>query len=207
MYAFIGWQKFFDQLKQVRILNLIGPMGTGKTCLGVAIGYHLKRLGYVMTSAFNLPVSFGEHPQARWCYGLLDEAGLLFDARDSFKSRELNRLTGRLLFKLRKDGSYLAVPSFIEVDKRFREGVRIWRVSAFGSRLWFYHWELGPEEAEERRPGINFFEGTFTFVNPRHFFGAYDTYFAPGRSLSYEFLYHLLRENDRGVHDAARKAV
>lgn len=207
MYRFLGFSSFFDQLKQVRILNLTGSMGTGKTLFSVALGYHLLREGLVKSAAFNFPVSFGSSPSPRWSYAVIDEAGTLFDARDSFKAKELNKLTASLLFKLRKLGSYIVVPSFIETDRRFRVGLRMWRVWAFGGRLWSYAWELGPEEQAERRPGINYWEGRLYFVNPAEFFGTYDTYFAPGRNLSFEFLSGLLMERDRGVHESARRSI
>lgn len=206
-YRLIGWQPFIDQLKQVRILNLTGSMGTGKTLFSVALGYHLLREGLVRSAAFNFPVSFGSAPSPRWNYSVIDEAGTLFDARDSFKKAELNKLTASLLFKLRKLGSYIVVPSFIETDRRFRVGLRMWRMWALRGLLWAYWWELGPEEMEERRPGINYWDGRLYFYKPSHFFGTYDTYFAPGRNLSYEFLRGLLLERDADVHERARKAI
>lgn len=207
MYRIWGWKKFYEQLKQVRILNLTGSMGTGKTLFSVALGYHMLREGLVRSAAFNFPVSFSSAPTPRWSYAVLDEAGILFDARDSFKAKELNKLTASLLFKLRKLGSYVVVPSFIETDKRFRVGLRMWRMWSFGGLLWGYNWELGPEEAEERRPGINFWEGRVYFLNPREFYGTYDTYFAPGRNLSYEFLNGLLMDRDAGIHAAGRAKI
>lgn len=207
MYRLLGWSPFFEQLKQVRILNLTGAMGTGKTLFSVALGYHMLTQGLVRSAAFNFPVSFGAAPSPRWSYAVLDEAGTLFDARDSFKSKELNKLTASLLFKLRKLGSYVVVPSFIETDRRFRVGIRMWRMWQFGGTLWAYSWEIGPEDTEERRLGINYWEGRLYFVNPREFFGTYDTYFAPGRNLSYDFLSGLLMDRDSATHEAGRGKI
>ena len=195
MYYFLGWNKFFTQLKQARVLNLIGAMGTGKTLFSVALSWHLLRLGYVERAAMNFPCDISSAPTYRYCVSVLDEAALIFDARNAFKSKQLNKLLAALTFKLRKTGSYMLVPSFIDVDRRLRTGVRIYRKTAVNNRLWVYHWEFGPEEPEERRPGLNFFEGSLMLVNPQYFFGTYDTYFVPGPNLSLDFCGRLLSTN------------
>ena len=191
-YYFRGFKNFMIALKKARILNLLGHMGTGKTLFATALGYHALRQGYVTRSAFNYPVAFGSAPVQRNCYAVLDEAGRVFDNRLSFKDSGLTKLVADLTYKLRKDGSFIVVPSFINVDKRLRDGVRMHRTWALGAYLWIYHWEIGEENVEERREGINYEEGVLWFFNPKAFFGVYDTYFQPSQNLSKAFLGGLL---------------
>jgi len=194
-YKFFGFSDFAKALKKARILNLLGHMGTGKTLFATGLGYHMLKEGYVTRSAFNYPCAFSSAPEKDNCYAVLDEAGRVFDNRLAFKSQALTKLAADLTYKLRKDGSYLVVPSFIDVDKRLRNGVRMYRVWALANVLWKYHWEIGEEDEEKRRPGVNYEEGFLWFFNPRTWFNVYCTYFQPPPNMSRAFLSGLLGEN------------
>ena len=191
MYSFLGFPKFIKHLRQARILLLSGAMGTGKTLLSVALGHHLLQGEYVSSAAYNFPVVHGGVPARRYCYAAIDEAGVFFDARVAWKKKELNELSAKLVAFLRKHGSYLVIPSYLTPDARFRKGLRMWRRSTITKYLWVYQWELGPEETEERRPGINFWEGQLVFFNPPYFYGQYDTYFEPWNELTFAFIKEL----------------
>ena len=188
-YHILGWADFFDQLKQVRILNLLGAMGTGKTLFSVALGYHMLKLGRVGNAAFNFPVAFGGRPFPLKTYCVLDEAGAAFGDRSTFRDKAKSLATANATVKLRKQGSYLVIPSFLGVDKRFRAGVRMWRVrTLLNDRLWLYSWEVGPEAKEERRVDVNYWAGRVLFFSPQSFYGTYDTYFFPPPPLTLDFL-------------------
>lgn len=207
MYKFLNFGKFQEYLSMTRILNLTGSMGSGKTLLGVAMGYEFLRRGFVQRAAFNFPCSFGSAPAPRWSYNVYDEAGVVFDNRMAFKNRDLNEMSAGLTFGLRKAGSYFVVPSFLEVDKRFRTGMRMWRTLAIRNLFWFYVWEVGPEDMEEQKPGRNYWSSWFMFFNPAHFFNTYDTFFVPGRNLSIAFLKDLLREWEHDVPEDLRGVI
>lgn len=170
-------------------------MGTGKTLLAVAIADKLLSDGYVTRVCSNFPVDIAGPLQYRNSVALFDEAGTLFDSRQAFKDKALNALSAELTFALRKAGSYFVVPSFLDIDKRFRAGVRIWRTHA-SSWLWRYSWQLGPEEPEEQEPGLNFWSGALWLISPGKYWGRYDTYFVPGRNLSLAFLRQWLAARD-----------
>lgn len=213
MFFFLGWGAFMRQLKGARLAAVIGPMGTGKTLFSTAALLALYNDRRVLGVSTNYPCSYSTAPTLYRRAFALDEAGIVFDSRLSFKSEVLSSFLAMATFTLRKFGNYLFVPTFIETDKRLRAGLRVWRTWALGVRFWSYHWEMGPEEVEERRPGVNFFEGSLWLVNPAHFFGKYDTYFTPGRNLSMTFLSYLVEPHARrslleyiAVHDAKREA-
>lgn len=191
-YYFLGASEFLDRLRTVRIMLLMGSLRSGKTLFSVAMGYHLLSNGNVCRAAFNFPVSFGDAPFPRWTYAVIDEAGVAFDKRESFKQQLANKFTRESTFRLGKLGSYLVIPTFLESDKRFRVGMRVWRVKKFADLLWLYTWELGPEAKEDRRLDINYWTGRLWFVNPRAFFGVYDTYFTPWPNLTLDFLSHFI---------------
>jgi hypothetical protein len=207
MYRFVRWGKFQEWLRQVRILNLIGAMGTGKTLLASAVGYELLRRGLVDRVATNYPFGPSAAPSPRFTYAVYDEAGVVFDNRMAFKDKRLNEMSSGLIFGLRKAGSYFVVPSFLEVDKRFRSGMRMWRRFAIGKWLWIYQWEVGEEDAELRRPDVNYWTGSLWFVHPAHFFGTFDTYFVPGRALSIAFLQEMLREWELAIPEEYRTVL
>jgi hypothetical protein len=194
MYAFFGWSGFYRNWGDIRLLNITGHMGTGKTLLSVALGFELLRRGLVERFSSNFPCCLSKAPARRYCAAVLDEGAQLFDARDSYKNKALNELSRGITARLRKDGSYLMAPSFIDIDKRFRDGMRVWRVLKV-ARFWFYSWEYGPEEVEERRTGLNgnYDCGKLILFNPSHFFGWYDTWFWPSPDLSQAFVGELLR--------------
>lgn len=186
-YGLIGWKPFYKHLKNTRLLWLAGQKGTGKSLLSVALSYRLLQERRVLKAAFNFPVSFGKSPSMRWCVSTIDEGGLAFDNRISYKDKELSSLLARSTALLRKRGSYMFVPSVNPPDKRLRDGLRLWRVR--GTKyLWIYYWELGPEDQQERRAGINYFEGRLFFVNPPAFYGVYDTYFEPEDNVTMAFI-------------------
>lgn len=184
---FIWWSSFYKQLKAARILQVAGAMGTGKTLLAVAIADKLLKDGYVSRVCSNFPVDVAGELSYRNSVALFDEAGTVFDSRQAFRDKSLNALSAELTFALRKAGSYFVVPSFLDVDKRFRVGVRVWRTHA-SSWLWRYAWQLGPEEPEEQQPGLNYWAGALWLLRPARYWGRYDTYFVPGRNLSIAFL-------------------
>lgn len=187
MYKIIGWDKLLDSIRKTRIVFLSGDQGTGKTLFSVALGYHMALTGYVRSCAYNFPVSFSHAPEPRNEFIGCDEAGLLFDSRSSFKMAHVSAFMTASIFNLRKRGSYVVVPSFIDVDKRLRGGTRIYRTKTmFKNRLWIYTWERGEEDVSLQVRGRNFWTGVFALYNPAFFFGSYDTYYAPP-------LYHTIR--------------
>lgn len=192
MYRFIFFKKWFNMAKQTRIINLQGQMGSGKTLLSVALGYHFLREGYVERFSSNFPVGFAAEPMPRWSFNVMDEAGVFFDNRSAFKDKSLNQMTAGLTFGLRKAGSYLIFPSFLGADKRFRAGLRMWRTWSFGNRLWIYHWEVGEETTEERREGVNYWQGRLVLVGPSHFFNVYDTYYKPIANMTLDWARKLM---------------
>lgn len=206
MYKFYGWDEFSKALEQARILNFDGMMGTGKTLGATAIAHHMLKQEKVRRAAFNFPCEFGAAPTSRWCFAVMDEAALVFDGRLSFKDKELTQLVSAMTFTLRKFGSYLVAPSFLVTDKRLRAGVRMRRThNILNNRLWRYHWEIGPEQMEERKPGLNYFDGILWLLNPRHFYGVYDTYFVPIPQLSKAFGKAFLSEISAEVYDIVRR--
>jgi hypothetical protein len=187
-YAFLGFGRFVKYLRMVRLLLLMGSLRSGKTLMSVALGYEFLRRGYVANASFNFPVYFSGEPYPRWTYSVLDEAGIAFEDRTSFKDSAKNKLTAESTVRLGKLGSYLVIPSFLGADKRFRRGMRMWRKNQLGNYVWIYSWELGPEDKEEQRLNINYFVGTLWLLNPSFFFNSYCTYFFPWPNLSLDFL-------------------
>lgn len=189
-YSIYGWPKLLDSIRKSRIVFLSGDQGTGKTLFSVALGYHMKATGYVKYAAYNLPVSFSDYPHVRNDYIGVDEAGLLFDSRSSFKMNHISSFMTASIYNLRKRGSYIVAPSFVQVDKRLRDGTRIFRTGTIGKKLlWRYQWERGNEDAATRiegGPKPDYWTGRFWLVNPAYFYGVYDTYYAPP-------IYHTLR--------------
>jgi hypothetical protein len=154
-------------------------MGTGKTLASVALSYHMLREYRVQAASFNFPVSFGVAPHYKHTVATVDEAGVFFDNRVSYKDKELSKTLAELSAFLRKRGSYVIAPSYITVDKRLRNGLRLYRIANIANIFWVYHYEEGPEDLMEQRPGINYHEGRLILVNPRFFFNVYDTYRQP----------------------------
>ncbi len=184
-------------LRASRVVLLRGDFGTGKTLFSVALGYHLLRNVFVNRAAFNFPVSFGHEPRQYRTYAVLDEGGRLFDNRMAFKVKELNELSQDATFALRKNGSYFLLPSYLDVDKRFRRGLRIHRrwppgdnkyPNVFEKYFWVYFWERGEEKLELREEKVNYWKGFLVFVNPGAFFNTYDTYFKPSKELLIDFV-------------------
>lgn len=186
-YWFIGLNSFMKAARLCRIINLKGSMGTGKTLLSTILAYEFVSQGYVNQAAMNYPCCFSTAPAPKKCFNVMDEAALVFDERLTFRDKVLTKAAALLTYKLRKTGSYLLVPSFVGVDKRFRNGMRMHRFLAFGKFVWGFHWEYG-EEDPMLRDGTNFFTGKLFLFNPGTAFGLYDTYFSPGPNLSKAFL-------------------
>lgn len=203
-YFFLGWRPFVKHLKLARILNLTGFQGTGKTLFATALGYHLLHEWHVERAAFNFPVSFGDAPQRLQCFYALDEIGVLFDNRFSAKKQTASTLLARVTYNLRKNGCIIAAPSFLAVDKRLRAGMRISRIRSIGSTAWQYHWEMGEEDALLRRPGINYMEGSLWLLNPRFFFGVYDTHYDPPAPVTARFLASLFPDDPQLVAKAMK---
>lgn len=193
-FGFLGANKFWKALKASRILNLSGSMGTGKTLLATALGYMSLWETRTIRVATNYPCVFSEAPEPYRTFAVLDEGALVFDSRLSYKDKNLSKILAQLTFDLRKSGSYLVVPSFITVDRRLRTGVRVWRTFAFSNLLWAYHWELGEENPSDRRPGVNYWDGSLWFFNPSYFFDTYSTHFVPGQELSLAFIRAFMRD-------------
>lgn len=184
-------------MRASRVILLQGDFGTGKTLLSVALGYHMLAERWVNQCAFNFPVSFGGAPGKYRTYTVIDEGGRLFDNRMAFKDKDLNRLSAEMTWNLRKTGSYVLMPSYLDVDRRFRRGLRIHRQFPVGDLLrpnllekhvWVYWWERGEEELELRREGVNYWSGKLLFLNPPAFFGSYDTYYQPSWELLQDFV-------------------
>jgi hypothetical protein len=207
MYRWFNFRKFAENLRQTRLVNISGGMGTGKTLFAVAVGYEMLKRGYVNSVTSNFPVEFAAAPDAEKCFAIFDEASVVFDGRTSFKKTDLNDMSRDATVALRKKGSYMATPSFIEVDKRFRNGMRLWRTWSSKNRLWLYRWEIGPEEKEEQRKGQNYWDGWLALLNPAHFFGCYDTIYFPGRNLSMAWLERLLLPVEQDVPEHIRGVV
>lgn len=165
----------------------MGAMGTGKTLASVALSYQMLRDYRVLSASFNFPVSFASSVGYKHQVGTMDEGGVFFDNRLAYKDKALTQRLAELTAFLRKRGSYFIVPSYIAVDKRLRNGMRLYRTHNVGNLLWVYHWEQGEENSEEQRKGLNYWEGTLALYNPRFFFNTYDTYYAPSSHSTMEY--------------------
>lgn len=204
-YAFLGWSNFVDHLNTDGLCLLLGSKGTGKTLTATAMGYHLLRLGQALSFSCNYPCTFASAPSKRWTVGVLDEAGLVFDSRFTYRDKAKSLLSARSTAFLRKDGSYLFVASVVTPDKQLRAGVRMYRVfpsvnsKSFWNRyLWLFRWERGPEDRMEQKKNLNYFSGFLALLNPAYFFGTYDTYFAPSPELTVDYLTQFVN-NDTDV--------
>lgn len=188
-HVFINLRPFLSAFEGARMLNLTGMLRSGKTLFSVALAWHLKVHGMVTNTVFNFPCAFGDAFRERKnTYVVLDEAGRLFDNRTAYKDKDLNKILTESIWSLGKDGSYVAYPSFLDVDVKLRQSsVRCWRSwpkpPPPGEKkfqpLWFYRWEFGEEEVEKRN-AQNFDSGFFWFFYPQAFWGAYDTWYQPG---------------------------
>lgn len=196
-FWFFGWGAFQKSLRASRVVLLLGDFGTGKTLFSVALGYYLLLHQYVERAAFNFPCSFGSPPIKRRTYFVVDEGGRLFDNRTAYTNKELNQISADMTWDLRKEGSYVLMPSYLDTDKRFRKGLRVWRSfppgdllrpNFFERNFWVYVWERGEEEVELRQPGVNYWSGKLVLVRPGAFFGSYDTYFKPSMPLLRDFV-------------------
>jgi hypothetical protein len=197
MYAFLGWREFYKHLRAWRLVFFRGAFGTGKTLLSVALAYHMIRLGKIASASFCFPVRWAAVPSPFNSFNVLDEAGRLFEDRTAYKDKALNHLSKEATWALRKDDSYLLLPSVIPVDRRLRRGVRIWRVWPPGESerpnwlqrsVWRYVWEAGSEDREIRQEGVDYWHGQLTLLNPGYFFGMYDTTYKPDFELLRDFI-------------------
>lgn len=198
LYRFIGFGRFMKQVSGTRLINMAGFMGTGKTLFSVALGFHMVRYNYVTRASFNLPISFGKAPHWYRSYNVLDEAGVLFENRN-YRDKELNEMSKAVLYALRKNGSYIVTPSYLDTDKRFRKGaLRMYRVFPLPNQnapIWLFRWEVGPEEIEERNV-TNFKKGYLAFIRPAWFYNTYCTYYAPNVQLSRQFVTKCIKNED-----------
>ena len=186
-YKIFGFEKFMEQFINARLLFLKGQKGTGKTLFATALGYHLLKEAYAVNAAFNYPCSFAGYPAYNQTYGVVDEAGVFFDARSAYKDKDVTAFISEATTFLRKRGSFLVIPSYNPPDKRLRSGMRMfrWKVT---KRMWFYQWEIGPEEVNARTHGVDYFRGRLVLFNPQFFYGVYDTYFEPPELLTLRWI-------------------
>ena len=165
-YRFIGWGGFARSLRASRIVQLRGDFGTGKTLFSVAIAYHMRKLRWIRWASFNFPVRWRDSsaPGLKHSLSVIDEGGRLFDDRTAYRLKELNKLSSDLLYALRKRGSYVVIPSYVGIDKRFRNGLRVHRRWPEGNErdpnplkrnLWLFFWERGEEDSELQKKGVN----------------------------------------------------
>jgi len=174
--VFGGFDSFMSKFKEARALFVGGMKGTGKTLFSVALSYEMLRLRYVAFTAFNFPVckALSFPPVKNQCIATIDEAGVFFDARFTYRDKVLSAFVTESTSFLRKDGSFMIIPSYSVPDVRLRSDMRIHRLRALPFS-WFYRWESGEEDVTLRKPGVNFYTGTLVLFNPAKFFGTYDT--------------------------------
>lgn len=187
-HAFLFADGFFAALEHTRLLYIMGGQGAGKTLLTMAVGLNLFQNRLVEHFCYNFPCSlpYSEPTDGKRTYYIFDEAGRFFDARFAFKEKERTELLMESMFSLRKRGSYLAFPSFLDVDAKIRRSsVRVWSTFKRKSVIW-YNWEIGDNDKDSVQSGA-FKGGMFFLLNPAAFYGSYDTWYIPSSVQLAEF--------------------
>lgn len=179
-----GGHALMRHLKTARVLLLGGPLRTGKTLFATAFSYWMLQNNLVDYAVGNYPCDWFSAPYPRRSLWLMDEAGILFDKRTSYKDNFLNDLSLDVTSYLGKRQNYLFLASHAEVDKRFERGVYMVRVLET-PRLWLYAYRYAPSRGRKVR-------GFCSILNPSFWFGTYDTEYEPPRELTIDMLRHSL---------------
>jgi hypothetical protein len=153
---------FFGILKKVRVLNVRGVYGSGKTLSCALIAREFVSLGLVNHIWANFPMRYAEMilPPLNDGVFILDEAAEVLDAR-KFASND----TTSYLQYMRKWHIYLLAPSVIALDSRLR-ALSVQRVLGF-PRFWAYRYFF--------EMGSNSDQGWFVILHPESAFSMYDT--------------------------------
>lgn len=186
--GWIGWDAFFTRLSESRICLISGPMGTGKTLMSVAITYELLKRRNIRSFTANFPCQLASPVHHRRHALIVDEAGVHFNSRLSYKDKSATLALTGLTAYLRKGENYVITPTYLSTDAMLRRGLRVWRTVKIPRIGWLYFWESGEEDTAARKLNDNYWRGRLILRRPSVLFGAYDTYFQPGPNLTAELI-------------------
>jgi len=193
-----GFLTFVKKCLAYRLISIHGEQGRGKTLFSVAFAHYFLYWRYVDHLVTNFPSSLPSVSfplNGRNTLYLFDEAGRVFDNRSAYKDKNLNAQLSESIYSLRKRGSFVVYPSFLELDKKINDhSVRL-TLSLMIPFFWRYIWEVGPTSPEERTR-YNSSSGSFWLINPAALYGCYDTYYAPSTGEVYSFARQLASYKD-----------
>lgn len=165
---FINAAELFWLATTYRVVNIKGRYGSGKTLLSVAMAYEIWKRDLVGKIYANFPMAGREleYVEADMNFlMIIDETHIVLDARSFSKNA-----SQKWLKDLRKRNSILIAPSIVAIDVRFR-AVMIQRSMMIGNLVWIYRWQIDD--------GMGVHGNWFALVNPKKYFGAYETVYSP----------------------------